>query len=143
MLYQLVRKWLFKKDAETAHLLVSEWLRRFGNWPVIPDIVRLMHFVEDERLSQEVFGLIFPNPIGLAAGMDKTGERLPGWRTFGFGFLEVGGFTFLPQKGNPEPRLFRLVEDEAIVNCMGFNNPGAEQMEMCSSSMSARRTHSA
>jgi dihydroorotate dehydrogenase len=77
------------------------------------------------ELPVEVFGLRFPNPVGLAAGMDKRAEAVPAWFSMGFGFSELGGVTLHPQPGNPEPRLFRAIADEAIVNSMGFNNPGA------------------
>lgn len=77
-------------------------------------------------LAVELFGLTFPNPIGLAAGMDKYAEALPIWPALGFGFTELGAVTWHAQPGNPSPRLFRAVQEEAIVNRMGFNNPGAE-----------------
>jgi dihydroorotate dehydrogenase len=77
-------------------------------------------------LPVECFGLRFPNPVGLAAGMDKVAEAVPAWEAMGFGFSELGGVTWLGQPGNPVPRVFRAVADEAIVNRMGFNNPGAE-----------------
>lgn len=71
------------------------------------------------------FGLQFPNPVGLAAGMDKYAAAVPAWESLGFGFIELGGVTFHPQPGNPQPRLFRAIADGALVNRMGFNNPGA------------------
>ncbi len=77
-------------------------------------------------LPVQVFGLRFPNPVGLAAGVDKYAEALPVWGSLGFGFAELGGVTWHSQPGNPPPRLFRAIADEAIVNRMGFNNPGAE-----------------
>ena len=78
----------------------------------------------------EVFGLTFPNPVGLAAGMDKFAAALPMWECLGFGFCELGGVTRWPQPGNPQPRMFRAVEDRALVNRMGFNNPGSEAMQV-------------
>lgn len=78
------------------------------------------------ELPIELFGLRFPNPVGLAAGMDKNAEALPAWAAMGFGFTELGAATWLAQPGNPEPRLFRVIAEEAIVNRMGFNNLGAE-----------------
>jgi dihydroorotate dehydrogenase len=75
-----------------------------------------------------VFGIRFPNPVGLAAGMDKDAVAIPAWGALGFGFVEIGTVTWHPQPGNPQPRLFRLVESEAILNRMGFNNRGAEAM---------------
>src|SRR5262249_16267475 len=83
-------------------------------------------FLGSPPLGSEVFGLRFPNPVGLAAGMDKAAVALPTWEALGFGFTELGAVTWLPQPGNPQPRVFRPAPDEAIVNRMGFNNPGAE-----------------
>src|SRR5438874_1754155 len=79
-------------------------------------------------MAQTVWGLHFPNPVGLAAGMDKGQVLVPAWFRIGFGFVEIGTVTPRPQRGNPRPRLFRLVEHHAIVNRMGFNNPGAERV---------------
>src|SRR5207253_11389055 len=86
----------------------------------------LESFFGASELSVEVFGLKFPNPIGLAAGMDKYAEALPVWPALGFGFTELGAVTWHAQPGNPSPRLFRAVAADAIINRMGFNNPGAE-----------------
>src|SRR5271170_6608197 len=77
-------------------------------------------------LPVKLFGLHFPNPVGLAAGMDKWGRAVPAWQALGFGFSELGGVTWHAQPGNPAPRMFRAVADGAIVNRMGFNNSGAE-----------------
>ena len=79
-------------------------------------------------LPVELFGLRFPNPVGLAAGMDKHATALPAWESLGFGFTELGAVTFHPQPGNPSPRVFRAIRELAIVNRMGFNNPGAEEL---------------
>ena len=78
------------------------------------------------KVPARVFGLEFPNPVGLAAGMDKYAAAVPAWAALGFGFAELGGVTLQPQPGNPQPRIFRLVDDKALINRMGFNNPGAE-----------------
>ncbi len=86
----------------------------------------LSSFFEAPRLPVECFGLQFPNPVGLAAGMDKHAAAVPAWKALGFGFSELGGVTWHGQPGNPPPRIFRAIADEAIVNRMGFNNPGAE-----------------
>src|ERR1700756_3435556 len=80
---------------------------------------------DDPRLAVKAFGLDFPNPIGLAAGFDKNAEVPGAMAKFGFGFIECGTVTPLPQAGNPRPRLFRLCEDQAVINRMGFNNAGA------------------
>lgn len=97
------------------------WVSRHG---LVCDAVQ--SFCGAPELPSTVFGLRFPNPIGLAAGMDKQAQALPGWEALGFGFTELGAVTWLPQPGNPAPRVFRAVADQAIINRMGFNNPGAE-----------------
>ena len=88
--------------------------------------LRLLFKVNDTRLEREVFGLRFDNPVGLAAGFDKDAKLFDELASFGFGFVEIGTVTPLPQDGNPKPRLFRLKEDYAIINRMGFNNEGIE-----------------
>ncbi len=113
-LYPLVRPLLFALDAERAHNLAIDMV---GALPV----TRARH---DPRLAVEVAGLRFPSPIGLAAGLDKDAHAPDAFLRLGFGFVEVGTITPLPQPGNPKPRLFRLVEDEAIINRMGFNSGG-------------------
>jgi dihydroorotate dehydrogenase len=121
-LYPLLRPLIFKLDAEVAHHLGMASLRfaeRSG-------LLRLA-FSEDELISPiEVMGLKFPNRIGLAAGLDKEGNTIDALGRLGFGFVEIGTITPRPQAGNPKPRLFRLVPDEAIINRMGFNNPGID-----------------
>ncbi len=88
----------------------------------------LEKFFPVPEIPVEVFGLKFPNPVGLAAGMDKSASAVPVWEKLGFGFCELGGVTWHAQPGNPQPRIFRAVRERAIVNRMGFNNPGAEVM---------------
>ena len=124
--WPLARAALFKLDPEQAHNLTLGLLAR---WSALFD-GRLGPNDSARRptLAREVMGLRFPNPIGLAAGLDKQGEAVPAWQALGFGFVEVGTVTALPQPGNPRPRLFRLAADEALVNRMGFNNGGAEAM---------------
>jgi len=114
-LYPFVRPFVFAFDAERAHRLSLSALRLFGAHrpPVTSSI-----------LSSQVAGLHFPNPVGLAAGYDKDAEVPLEMLGTGFGFVEVGTLTPLPQAGNPQPRLFRLVEDRAVINRMGFNNGG-------------------
>ncbi len=116
---------LFALEAEGAHELalglLSFWSER---GPLLEAPARLLR-VEDPRLRVEAFGVSFPNPLGLAAGMDKDARALGAWWALGFGFAEVGTLTPRPQEGNPKPRLFRLVEDRALINRMGFNNRGA------------------
>jgi dihydroorotate dehydrogenase len=109
-------------DAEAAH----EWtLRRLASLSRHPAALRVLRAAAPRGTPRTLFGLRFPNPVGLAAGMDKDGRALPAWAALGFGFIEVGTVTARPQPGNPRPRLFRLPADEAIVNRMGFNNEGA------------------
>ncbi|GAA5334668.1 MULTISPECIES: quinone-dependent dihydroorotate dehydrogenase [Thermus] len=116
---------LFALDPETAHevaLKALAWWSERG--PLLEAPARLLR-VEDPRLTVEALGLTFPNPLGLAAGMDKDARALGAWWALGFGFAEVGTLTPRPQEGNPRPRLFRLLEDHALINRMGFNNQGA------------------
>ncbi|NVZ09745.1 quinone-dependent dihydroorotate dehydrogenase [Allochromatium humboldtianum] len=124
--WPLARAALFKLDPEQAHNLtlglLARWSALFDGRLGVTDIARR------PALSRDVMGLHFPNPIGLAAGLDKQGEAVPAWQALGFGFVEVGTVTALPQPGNPRPRLFRLAADEALINRMGFNNGGAEAM---------------
>ncbi len=117
VIYSLLRPALFRLDAESAHGLALTGLKLAGSTraPVFP-----------ASLSTKVAGIAFPNPVGMAAGFDKDGEVPDALLGLGFGFAEVGSITPLPQSGNPKPRLFRLVEDRAVINRMGFNNHGAE-----------------
>ncbi|WP_243090189.1 quinone-dependent dihydroorotate dehydrogenase [Thermus neutrinimicus] len=118
---------LFALDPEEAHELTLGWLSWWSErGPLLEVPARLLR-LEDPRLQVEAFGLRFPNPLGLAAGMDKDARALGAWWALGFGFAEVGTLTPRPQEGNPRPRLFRLVEDRALINRMGFNNRGAEE----------------
>lgn len=128
-MYALVRPLLFLLDAEKAHRLVMRALAYVARDPTLCEQLTL-HFAPppDERLKTRVFGLPFENPIGLAAGLDKDGEAVLAFEAMGFGFVEVGTVTPRAQPGNPAPRLFRLREDRALINRMGFNNLGAEAM---------------
>ena len=116
MLYSLLRPALFLADAESAHGLSLAALR------LMPD----RNPVTNALLTQRVAGLEFPNPVGLAPGYDKNAEVYRACYGLGFGFVEIGSVTPKPQSGNPRPRLFRLVEDRAVINRMGFNNDGME-----------------
>ncbi|MEV0330843.1 quinone-dependent dihydroorotate dehydrogenase [Micromonospora echinospora] len=128
MFERLVRPGLFRiggGDAEAAH----EWtLRRLAALSGRPALLAGMRARYAVSAPRTVFGVRFPNPVGLAAGMDKNGVALPAWPALGFGFVEVGTVTARPQPGNPRPRLFRLRDSEAVVNRMGFNNAGAEAL---------------
>ncbi|TQS41629.1 quinone-dependent dihydroorotate dehydrogenase [Cryptosporangium phraense] len=112
-------------DAETAHERTLDALARFGRFPMAVAASRRWALGDAPGLARTLFGVPFPGPVGLAAGMDKNGVALPAWAGLGFGFVEVGTVTAHGQPGNPRPRLFRLPESEAIVNRMGFNNRGA------------------
>ncbi|TDJ30851.1 MAG: quinone-dependent dihydroorotate dehydrogenase [Gammaproteobacteria bacterium] len=118
MLYSLIKPLLFAVDAELAHEVCMELLN---------DLQALVPQTRVEKPVQ-VMGIEFPNPVGLAAGLDKNGDYLPGLSKLGFGFIEVGTVTPKPQAGNPRPRLFRLVRHQAIINRMGFNNKGVDYL---------------
>jgi dihydroorotate dehydrogenase len=122
MLYRLARSALFRLDPETAHEVALRSMCALG------PAVALLGAGADRGEERTVMGIRFPNPVGLAAGMDKNAEYLEPMAALGFGSLEVGTVTPRPQPGNPKPRLFRLVEQEAIINRMGFNNVGVEKM---------------
>lgn len=117
MLYQAVRPLLFRLPAEPAHRLTISALKTLPMGRPAPP---------EPALAQRVAGLVFPNPVGLAPGFDKNAEVADELFDLGFGFVEIGTVTPRPQEGNPKPRLFRLVEDRAVINRMGFNNDGAQ-----------------
>jgi dihydroorotate dehydrogenase len=122
-LYSLARPLLFKLDPETAHtftLTLLDWLHFFKLTTII--------FPTVKTPSSTVMGLSFKNTVGLAAGLDKNGAHIDSLAALGFGFIEIGTVTPRPQPGNPKPRLFRLVEHEAIINRMGFNNVGVDRL---------------
>lgn len=114
---------------EKAHYWVADSLRFLMKIPGVKSLVRSWYQVEDPRLSRTVFGIQFPNPVGLAAGFDKNASMVDELANLGFGFIEVGTVTPKPQDGNPKPRLFRLPADHALINRMGFNNEGLEAMK--------------
>jgi dihydroorotate dehydrogenase len=122
-LYPLLRPWLFRLEPETAH----EWTLRSLRWA---ERLGLSRCLAAPPVSDpvDVMGLRFANRVGLAAGLDKNGECIDGLAALGFGFLEIGTVTPRPQPGNPQPRLFRLPQAEAIINRMGFNNHGVEHL---------------
>jgi dihydroorotate dehydrogenase len=122
---RFIRPLLYALPAETAHRLVMVGMRLLARVPWLASIVRARGRVSDPELVTEAFGLRFPTPIGLAAGLDKDGEAFEAFGALGFGFVEVGTLTAQPQAGNPSPRLFRLPRDRALINRMGFNNRGA------------------
>jgi len=124
-MYSLLRPLLFRMSPERAHHLVLTGLHWF------PGMVRFVAptLIPDTHLQQTLWGLSFPHPIGLAAGLDKNAIAVDGLLASGFSFIEVGTVTPKPQPGNPQPRLFRLVEDEGLINRMGFNNQGADAVK--------------
>ncbi|TGE26202.1 quinone-dependent dihydroorotate dehydrogenase [Hymenobacter metallicola] len=121
----LLKPLLFQLDAEQAHHFVFDNLRRSNRLPGMPALLRSLYDFTHPQLEREVFGLKFRNPVGLAAGFDKNAELTDELSALGFGFVEIGTVTPRPQPGNPSPRLFRLKQDEALINRMGFNNAGA------------------
>ncbi|TDF95876.1 quinone-dependent dihydroorotate dehydrogenase [Paenibacillus piri] len=130
MLYkQIVKPALFRMDPEKAHHLIIDGLHAVAKLPGGRALLRGMYGVPSiPELKTELWGITFANPVGLAAGLDKNAKAVPGFSSIGFGFMEVGTVTPKPQAGNELPRLFRLPEDAALINRMGFNNVGIEGM---------------
>lgn len=130
MLYSSIAKpVLFRMDPEKAHHLVIDGLHTAGRVPGMNGLLHSMYGVkESPELAVDLFGIHFPHPVGLAAGLDKNGKSVDGFSSIGFGFAEVGTVTPKGQSGNELPRLFRLPPDEALINRMGFNNDGAAAM---------------
>ena len=120
----LIRPILFWFDPEEVHYFTFKWIRILNMIPGFSWLCKSLYSVDDKRLEREVFGLKFKNPVGLAAGFDKDAKLYKELSNFGFGFIEIGTVTPKPQEGNPKKRLFRLREDSAIINQMGFNNGG-------------------
>ncbi len=120
----VLRPLFFKQDAERSHNFVVTQLACASHSKFACSVIQKIY--GSPELPSEVFGLKFPNPVGVAAGMDKHAAAVPGWAALGFGFSEIGGVTWHAQPGNPKPRIFRAVADEAVINRMGFNNSGAE-----------------
>ena len=123
--YDLLKPLLFRLDAETAHGLGHRLLEAMQGTP-LERVVADHYTVVDSKLRVETLGCAFPNPIGVAAGFDKNATAPAALAALGFGHVEVGGVTAEPQAGNPRPRMFRLPEDDALINRMGFNNDGAD-----------------
>ncbi len=127
MYKSILRPILFKSDPEEIHHFTFSSVRRLFKVPGSKNIIKKLYQVNDTRLEREVFGLKFKNPVGLAAGFDKDAKLYKELSHFGFGFIEIGTVTPKPQPGNPKKRLFRLKEDQAIINRMGFNNGGVAE----------------
>lgn len=123
MLYSSLRTLLFQLDPETAHHCTLQLLRTLAALPLSG---RLASYAP--KAPCQVMGIDFPNPVGLAAGLDKNGECINAWADMGFGFIEIGTVTPRPQPGNPKPRLFRLPQAQALINRMGFNNKGVDYL---------------
>ncbi|HEY5039873.1 MAG TPA: quinone-dependent dihydroorotate dehydrogenase, partial [bacterium] len=121
-MYSLLKPILFSLEPETAHALSLGALHL--SKPLLPLISPYLQ-TKDLRLERTVFGLKFPNPVGLAAGLDKRAELADVWEKLGFGFAELGTFTAIAQEGNPKPRVYRYPSQQALINRMGFPNPGA------------------
>ena len=125
-MYKIVRFILFFFNPEFIHNILFRLIKFTAMIPGINWTWILLFKVQDTRLEREVFGLKFENPVGLAAGFDKDAKLFDELGAFGFGFVEIGTVTPLPQEGNPKPRLFRVKQDNALINRMGFNNSGIE-----------------
>jgi dihydroorotate dehydrogenase len=122
---RFVRPLLFSLDPEMAHRLAIVCLHVASR---LPAASRGLKFLRPPAKPKTLFGLNFPHPVGLAAGFDKNGVAIPAWAALGFGFIEIGTVTAKPQPGNPKPRIFRLPEQAALINRLGFNNHGADAM---------------
>lgn len=120
----LIRPLLFCFDPEKVHHFTFSFIQIISKIPLVPDFIRYFYVIEDKKLKRQLFGLTFANPVGLAAGFDKDAKLYNELHNFGFGFIEIGTLTPKSQDGNPKKRLFRLKEDSAIINRMGFNNGG-------------------
>lgn len=125
-MYQLIRQFLFFFDAEAVHHFAMRMLRIACSIPILKNIIVKRSTHRDPALKKEKWGLNFSNPVGLAAGFDKNALYLTELEALGFGFVEIGTVTPLPQAGNDKPRLFRLPKDKALINRMGFNNDGVK-----------------
>ncbi|WP_067550246.1 quinone-dependent dihydroorotate dehydrogenase [Algoriphagus sanaruensis] len=124
MYKSLLKPLLFLQKPEKAHHFTFDMTKWTFNLPLVKSMVKNAFALDDPRLEREVFGLKFKNPVGLAAGFDKDAKLIDEMAMLGFGFIEIGTLTPKPQEGNPQPRLFRLPQDEALINRMGFNNGG-------------------
>ncbi len=127
MQYKDFKKFIYKLEPESAHHVVETLLKNVGTYaPFLLKVVSKKYNFTNSKLSQELFGVTFPNPVGLAAGFDKNATMIQGLEAMGFGFIEFGTVTPKPQSGNEKPRLFRFPEQNSLQNAMGFNNEGLE-----------------
>ena len=126
MYKHILKPILFRFNPETAHNMIMSSLTFLRHIPFARSITRSIFKKETPTLAREVFGINFPNPVGLAGGLDKNGEHYNDLANFGFGFVEIGSLTPKPQDGNPKPRCFRVPQDRAIINRFGINNKGVK-----------------
>lgn len=126
MYKHILKPILFQFNPETAHNLLFSLLTFLRHIPGARAIMRAIYKKDSPKLAREVFGLNFPNPVGLAGGLDKNGEFYNDMANYGFGFVEIGSLTPKPQDGNPKPRCFRVPQDKAIINRFGINNKGVK-----------------
>ncbi len=126
MYKSLIRPVLFKFDPEKVHHFANKTLKVIFSIPVLNNVIKNYATVKNDKLKRNLFGLEFSNPVGIAAGFDKNAEMYNELGNLGFGFIEIGTVTPKGQPGNPKPRLFRLPEDKALINRMGFNNNGLD-----------------
>ena len=129
MYKKLILPFLFLFDPEKIHNLTFFLLKTIFKIPFLGFLTKLYYKVENDKLKRNLFGLTFPNPVGIAAGFDKNATHISEFEKFGFGFIEIGTVTPKPQKGNPKKRLFRLKQDNAVINRMGFNNDGVTKIK--------------
>ncbi len=129
MYKKLILPFLFLFDPEKIHNLTFFSLKTIFKIPFLGFLTKLYYKVENDKLKRNLFGLTFPNPVGIAAGFDKNATHISEFEKFGFGFIEIGTVTPKPQKGNPKKRLFRLKQDNAVINRMGFNNDGVTKIK--------------
>ncbi len=130
MQYSDIKKYIYRLDPETAHNLVEFGAHTISRYmPFLLPLLRSGYLVNDERLSQKIFHVNFPNPVGMAAGFDKNATMIPFLHALGFGYIEYGTVTPRPQEGNSKPRLFRYPEYHSLQNAMGFNNDGMTKIK--------------
>ena len=129
MYKKIISPFLFLFDPEKIHTFTFFLIKVFFKIPIIGFIIESFYKVESPKLTRKLFGLNFENPVGIAAGFDKNATHISEFEKFGFGFIEIGTVTPKPQGGNPKKRLFRLKEDSAIINRMGFNNDGVAKIK--------------
>ena len=127
-MYSIIRKILFLFDAEFIHEFSVYSIKTFNKIPLIDILIKKCFCISDKRLERNILGLKFKNPVGLAAGFDKNAECYNEFSNFGFGFIEIGTVTPMPQPGNPKKRIFRLAEDKSLINRLGFNNKGLSEV---------------